>query len=169
MKTIIQKIASIAIVLTAVQITINAQMDAVALLETEDSYDWAYLHHDDDLHDMTGVEISEEENVEIELPETTAVAPISLIESFKLDADVRVYPNPAVEDIQISYDLFDEERLSLRMYDLNGQLVMTFFSDERTSSGRYIEMLNIEKVDSGQYIIVLSSPSQSLALPVSKY
>jgi uncharacterized delta-60 repeat protein len=69
-----------------------------------------------------------------------------------------IYPNPLQDDAIMKYELIKEENISLELYDLKGEFVQTFISQERKSSGIHEEKIHITKsIPSGTYVLILSN------------
>lgn len=71
------------------------------------------------------------------------------------------YPNPATEQIFLKYELEEEEKGSIEVYDLNGRLRNQFVLHQ--TKGTHTQ--NVSHLPSGQYIIVLKANGN----PVSQH
>ena len=72
------------------------------------------------------------------------------------------YPNPFNPETTLSFDLKDDAVVTLKIYDVTGQVVRTLFNGQAFSAGTY-QMLwdaqndNGEKVGSGVYMYQLKT------------
>lgn len=68
-------------------------------------------------------------------------------------------PNPFVTTSIIEFELIERGRTSLKIYDINGELIKTVF-DEYKQQGKYILNLNASDFAPGLYYYVLETPTQ---------
>ncbi|MEM9820831.1 MAG: T9SS type A sorting domain-containing protein [Bacteroidota bacterium] len=68
---------------------------------------------------------------------------------------LKVYPNPAVDQIGISFDLVEASEVQLRLYDQLGQLLDASVV-QRLASGNNFEQMNIEQFGEGIYFLQLT-------------
>lgn len=76
-----------------------------------------------------------------------------LLKNAQLTNSLKVYPNPAVDLINVSGDLPDEGSVLVEIYELNGKKVQSFHS-ELFSSGPFHLQLNIDLV-AGNYLVLV--------------
>lgn len=76
-----------------------------------------------------------------------------------------VYPNPFNATTVIGFDLAFTQRVSLRLFDLSGQLVNVLTEDRYTAGGHSI-IINAANLPSGVYIARLESQSEAYAVKV---
>jgi len=79
--------------------------------------------------------------------------PVEMPSAFLLEQN---YPNPFNPATMISYGLPSAARLTLKVYNLNGQLVATLVDSEQ-SAGRHEVMFNAAPLPSGNYFTVLQA------------
>jgi uncharacterized delta-60 repeat protein len=85
------------------------------------------------------------------------------------DNSLFVYPNPAQDEVLLQYTLANDETLTIRIYDLLGRVVQSVITNETEQAGTYTEMLNLEALAAGCYIINLSNnSSQNLSIKLIK-
>jgi hypothetical protein len=68
------------------------------------------------------------------------------------------YPNPFNPSTTIRFDLPQDTRLSLKIYNVLGQEVMTLIDNQEMKAGSYSKVVDLSKLSSGIYIYKLVSP-----------
>jgi len=71
-----------------------------------------------------------------------------------------IYPNPAVDNINLSYSLVTKSAITIKIYDLNGKLVK-LVNVMNKPSGNHIENINCSDLTRGTYIVQLITGSDS--------
>jgi hypothetical protein len=97
-----------------------------------------------DVHAATG----------IENPEPTAV-----LRTFTLEQN---YPNPFNPTTNISFTLDQASKVSLKVYNITGQLVQTVINGESHVAGAHEAKIDMSGMSSGIYFAVLSNGKESL-------
>ena len=69
---------------------------------------------------------------------------------------IKLYPNPAIENVNLSFNVQKSEALTLNVYDLKGILVMTKFLG-KLPEGEQLMQINTQDFVSGNYIVSISS------------
>ena len=64
-----------------------------------------------------------------------------------------IFPNPVRDQIQIEFELENQNHISLKVYDLNGREMVTWMDDAR-SAGKYALTYSLENMPSGTYQLV---------------
>jgi hypothetical protein len=83
---------------------------------------------------------------------TTSVKdPLSISEDFSL----KLYPNPSSDKISLDFDLFKNEFLSLDIFDINGRLIKSVFSQKQFSQGKNQVLIEKTTLKSGLYMLIL--------------
>jgi hypothetical protein len=67
-----------------------------------------------------------------------------------------LYPNPANTYINISYALNKSAQVSISLFDITGRKVK-MISDARKNSGLHVEVIDLEDISMGSYMLQLSS------------
>lgn len=67
------------------------------------------------------------------------------------------YPNPFNPSTTIKFDLPEDSRVTLKIYNLLGQEVMTVINDQRMKAGRYSKDVNLSNLSSGVYVYRLET------------
>ncbi len=76
--------------------------------------------------------------------------------------DFTIYPNPAKGQCNIKLDVKKESRISIRILDKNGLLLQTI-PEKKYLSGEYVEILAIQNLKAGYYIVELKSGSDKIS------
>ncbi|MFT4661186.1 MAG: hypothetical protein ACI8XB_001458 [Patiriisocius sp.] len=81
---------------------------------------------------------------------------INGVEEFNDDFyGLNVYPNPAIEEINLQYDLKESADVSIKVYSLTGQLLVDYRKDQ--NSGSNLVTLPVLNLSSGMYILEVSA------------
>lgn len=72
-----------------------------------------------------------------------------------------LFPNPAKDQIRLSYELESTEQLSIEVFSIDGKRVLQHQLG-RQSPGRHTEMLDISALSTGSYRLLLSNGKRSL-------
>lgn len=81
---------------------------------------------------------------------STSVKSVVLAESFK------VWPSPVVSSAEVSFKIKSQAQVSLYLINLDGKIVKQI-ANKKLSAGQYHEDFNIDGLNSGSYILVLSA------------
>lgn len=96
----------------------------------------------------------------------TASLPISSsvgIREYNLAATLSLYPNPAKENVTLSYRLEEEASVECHISGLNGQFISSFYS-EKQAAGEHRQTLTIPaSLSAGLYLIHLNVNGQTLS------
>ncbi|HYV92927.1 MAG TPA: T9SS type A sorting domain-containing protein [Chitinophagales bacterium] len=79
-----------------------------------------------------------------------------------------IYPNPIHQTETLEYTLEKNESLTIALYDVNGELIRNFISNEQRAAGEHKETLNIGELTSGNYFLTLSNGSQKMSVKMVK-
>lgn len=92
------------------------------------------------------------------------VLPPTSIRSSRL-LSVRVFPNPSKDQFTISYQLYQNEKISLSICDLQGRLVQTISHMTNKEVGRHSEIYTVpENLASGTYLLKFKSEHEIKSL-----
>ena len=83
----------------------------------------------------------------------------SAAKSFQLNQN---YPNPFNPSTTISFSMDTSDKVSLKIYNINGQLVKTVIDNERRVAGNYDINVDMSDVTSGVYLSVLERGNERL-------
>ncbi len=79
-------------------------------------------------------------------------------------SQLSVYPNPVENTATIGYDIIqDKQVVSLKLYDLSGNVVSTIIESERQTTGRHKATLNTSHLPNGVYYYRLE-PSSTMPI-----
>ena len=88
---------------------------------------------------------------------------------FATTTKVYQYPNPVQDDFVLTYELTNEERLTLSLIDGSGRVLKHYFKNETRSGGSHREELVLDqKLVSGFYFLRLSSMTGALTIKLIK-
>ena len=76
----------------------------------------------------------------------------------------QLYPNPAVNYVDLRFSVPAATNLTLQLYDMQGQLISTFFDHLYLWSGNYTERLNISAIASGTYLLYIYDGQERTSL-----
>ena len=79
-----------------------------------------------------------------------------------------IYPNPIESSTTLEYDLSYSETLSLKLYDVSGKLIKTFFENYDQEIGAHSNTLNFEDVSGGNYLLKLDNGRVSTTVKIIK-
>lgn len=94
---------------------------------------------------------------------TPCYAPITGITPLQADAEVTVYPNPAVEMVQIQFGAPQSGVYRIEIRDLNGRLLALLVQDY-LSKGEAIFRCNISHLPSGTYFLSVQREAETIHL-----
>jgi hypothetical protein len=82
---------------------------------------------------------------------------------------LNVYPNPVSSSAVISFSLDREQKVSLRIFDVNGRIVLTL-ADRIFEAGENKVLCNTEQVEAGIYFLQMKTEAgiESMKLSVTK-
>lgn len=79
------------------------------------------------------------------------------------------YPNPIGRTATLEYELRSNERITIRMMDLQGRVVMTFLDGAQQPVGVQRVVLEMpESMAAGNYVLAISTPEGSVNMQVAK-
>ncbi len=80
-----------------------------------------------------------------------------------------IYPNPAAEQIVMEYSLDKAEPVSIALYNQSGKIIRLFSNQEQQPAGKQTRSLLLPSgLPSGNYVIVLTTPSGRASWPIVK-
>ena len=77
-----------------------------------------------------------------------------------------LYPNPANEEVHVSYHSQDVDDVNVSVLDLNGKVLQNYFI--KSNSGQNMVMFDIQALAQGSYMVKLSSTKGQILLPFIK-
>ncbi|MEO0470364.1 MAG: CARDB domain-containing protein [Bacteroidota bacterium] len=103
---------------------------------------------------------SDESNNEVIMPFTVGTTASRLGESMTMD--LHLFPNPASESVQLSYELPEDESISIQLLDLNGRSVKNIQSTQPQFAGTHTHKISLDDLSGGLYILRLQTPTAQL-------
>ena len=94
---------------------------------------------------------------------TTKVAPI---EDDKTISNVKVFPNPIDDDLNLAYRVNKDTNLTIKIMDVLGNEIATLLS-QRVGAGEQVETFNISQLSSGFYFVRLIAGGESIVKRIS--
>ena len=80
---------------------------------------------------------------------------------------IRIFPNPTSGDLEITNSISNEFPASIKLYNLQGQLIATLLQDQVIPSGQTIHLnLKYYKIQHGIYLLTLSTPERQITRKV---
>ncbi len=62
-----------------------------------------------------------------------------------------IYPNPASDEVKVGFSLSDGQKVTLKIYDINGKLIETVAEDSYYIKGKHVLTLNTSHLSAGIY------------------
>ena len=91
------------------------------------------------------------------------------IVDFSLAENILTYPNPILSETTFEYSLKQPEHLSLKLFDLSGKCIQTFFSNQEKNQGTHQESIRINpSIPAGNYILRLSNEIGGVTVKITK-
>lgn len=76
------------------------------------------------------------------------------VQELKQLPEVKVYPNPVMNELHIEYTLLNSENMNISLHDLNGRIVKIMMQNEFRHAGIYHEYFDLdEEIPHGIYIL----------------
>ncbi|MDD4427816.1 MAG: T9SS type A sorting domain-containing protein [Paludibacter sp.] len=66
--------------------------------------------------------------------------------------ETKCYPNPFTSNLNIDYNTSESGKVSIEIYNLNGQLIQKVVDDEHHGAGKYSTQFNAENMANGLYL-----------------
>lgn len=90
----------------------------------------------------------------------TAALGASGIEEKNMDLRLSVFPNPAVDNLSVSYTLNKTSDVGFEIYNLLGAKILTI-EPARQNSGKHETQIDFESISNGMYILKLNAGENS--------
>ncbi|MCB0755221.1 MAG: T9SS type A sorting domain-containing protein, partial [Flavobacteriales bacterium] len=78
------------------------------------------------------------------------------IEEEETSQPVRVFPNPAIDQFSVSFDMLKRADINVSIYDMEGKLVKVLLNDNLKPGGKTVQF-NRNALTSGTYLISVTS------------
>jgi hypothetical protein len=66
-----------------------------------------------------------------------------------------VYPNPAMSNVTIAYEITEPGNAILSIYNINGQHITDLLNTNDVSTGNFTTAYNVDHLASGMYLVIL--------------
>ncbi len=86
--------------------------------------------------------------------------------SLNQEVNYKLYPNPAKEQVQLTFEATTEETITITVMDVNGKVHIT--QQHQTYIGRNSLSINIDALQSGYYLVKIGSEKDQQVLKLSK-
>lgn len=92
--------------------------------------------------------------------------PISTFATEKINLDLKLYPNPTKNELNVEFNLEKEAMLEIEIYDLVGKNIQS----QKTSgiAGKNYKKIDVNKLNNGTYLLLVSNGKNRAALPFVK-
>ena len=95
--------------------------------------------------------------------------PIVQNEVSKNISSTKIYPNPVVQNANISFELNSSSLVNISIYNLNGSLVKTLYNNVRMSKGNNSSQINASELSMGTYLVVVKTDEEQEVVKFIKY
>ena len=95
--------------------------------------------------------------------------PIVQNEVSKNISSTKIYPNPVVQNANISFELNSSSLVNISIYNLNGSLVKTLYNNVRMSKGINNSQINAAELSLGTYLVVVNTGEEQEVIKFIKY
>lgn len=85
-----------------------------------------------------------------------------------LKANVFTYPNPVGSECTLEYELLKDERISIDLLNSNGALIKRITPDNIRTAGKNAQLINMDGLAPGMYIIALNSGNNRINTKIIK-
>ncbi|MDP2388416.1 MAG: T9SS type A sorting domain-containing protein [Bacteroidota bacterium] len=85
-------------------------------------------------------------------------------------SSVKVYPNPAANNVSVKLNMVQTETVSVNIYDITGKNVATVYANELLNEGTHTLSVNTSTFDNGMYFVSITTNStkQTVKLIINK-
>lgn len=73
------------------------------------------------------------------------------------DAKILLYPNPAINTLDVSFDVTESEKFNMAIMDYSGRKVLELMSDNILETGLFTRKFDVSGMDAGCYVISIES------------
>ena len=95
--------------------------------------------------------------------------PIVQNEVFKNISSTIIYPNPVIQNANISFELNSSSLVNISLYNLNGSLIKTLYNNVRMSKGKNNSPINTSELSMGTYLVVVKAGEEQEVVKFIKY
>ncbi len=82
---------------------------------------------------------------------------------------IAIYPNPVVDQLQISFDVTSPERISIRLYNVDGKLI-TVLNESDSYQGAYLHIVDVSglPIEDGAFVVQCQIGSEVISKQIIK-
>ena len=95
--------------------------------------------------------------------------PIVQNEVSKNISSAKIYPNPVVQNANVSFELNSSSLVNISIYNLNGSLVKTLYNNVRMTKGNNSSQINTSELLMGTYLVVVKTGEEQEVIKFIKY
>jgi len=77
------------------------------------------------------------------------------------DLEINVYPNPLNDQANITYNLLEEDQISINVYDANGKLQINLLPEKIQTFGKHKLQFDVSNLPKGIYYLSFHQPNNS--------
>ena len=70
-----------------------------------------------------------------------------------IEKDIKVYPNPANNMVNIHYALKEKSTVTIKLYNIDGQQIATLLNKTKRNQGEYTQIVATGTLQSGVYYV----------------
>jgi hypothetical protein len=84
-------------------------------------------------------------------------------------SSTKIYPNPVIQNANISFELKNSSLVNISIYNLNGSLVKTLYNNVRMGKGNNSPLVNSSDLSMGTYLVVVKAGEEQEVVKFIKY
>ena len=81
---------------------------------------------------------------------------------------VTINPNPIIDEVTVNYTVSSDCKVSIKLLDSYGRILIDILPDQITLSGEYMVKLNLHSFSNGIYFISMKSANNSITKKIIK-
>lgn len=132
---------------------------------TTDEVDFTHTYDEDGFYDVT-LTVTDEAGCESTTTEEVGYWAASLADQDDGELDWGIYPNPADDFVNVSFDLREEAEVEITLYNNLGQEVEVSQVELMSAGSHEIRLDNLDDLSSGVYFLELNTGSESVTQPL---
>jgi hypothetical protein len=90
-----------------------------------------------------------------------------LVENANFNLNINTFPNPANNQLTVSYELKQPSNIDLEIYNLLGARVISFKKNNSTGAGKYSEKIDVSNLSNGTYFLKINSNQKNHTIKFS--
>jgi hypothetical protein len=84
-------------------------------------------------------------------------------------SSTKIYPNPVIQNANISFELNSSSIVNISIYNLNGSLVKTLYNNVRMAKGNNSSQIDASELSMGTYLVVVKAGKEQEVVKFIKY